>query len=341
MSFRRLSNFRTFISASRAKRCTWITSRREEPLAKKSEKKPRTPSTREADVLKRLDVMLLSVSPGDTGWDVFSLDYHTDGPIRTVRGRVGKSVVERQEICWKVGIRHEPDKPELSHSSGSARLYFWPGTGSLGIDFACLILVIFFCTSFRWQPTIDNTSNDFFLLASTIKILGVSQNLWKCLCKTVNLSVTSKKLCCIWKSVQFSTCWCHSKLTLVFSMDALGAFPIACRRQWRTPNTRVRTMHVEHQMENMFLPKAEMQYWGHCGIGNVLPKIVKLPNIHQRPTHRKMRMDYLSSRSALANFERSALFRKSASSLQRHFHKFCDHTYRYFEYDQSDLKVCS
>ncbi|KAF0304775.1 Gamma-tubulin complex component 3 [Amphibalanus amphitrite] len=38
----------------------------------------------EADVLKRLDVMLLSVSPGDTGWDVFSLDYHTDGPIRTI-----------------------------------------------------------------------------------------------------------------------------------------------------------------------------------------------------------------------------------------------------------------
>ena len=32
MSFRRLSNFRTFISASRAKRCAWITSRREEAL---------------------------------------------------------------------------------------------------------------------------------------------------------------------------------------------------------------------------------------------------------------------------------------------------------------------
>lgn len=25
------------------------------------------------------------VSPGDTGWDVFSLDYHVDGPIATVR----------------------------------------------------------------------------------------------------------------------------------------------------------------------------------------------------------------------------------------------------------------
>ena len=28
---------------------------------------------------------LLQVSPGDTGWDVFSLDYHVDGPIATVR----------------------------------------------------------------------------------------------------------------------------------------------------------------------------------------------------------------------------------------------------------------
>ncbi|KAJ8309894.1 hypothetical protein KUTeg_011759 [Tegillarca granosa] len=38
----------------------------------------------DSDILKRLDVRLLEVSPGDTGWDVFSLDYHVDGPIRTV-----------------------------------------------------------------------------------------------------------------------------------------------------------------------------------------------------------------------------------------------------------------
>uniref|UniRef100_T1JNK7 Uncharacterized protein n=1 Tax=Strigamia maritima TaxID=126957 RepID=T1JNK7_STRMM len=36
------------------------------------------------DILKRLDVRLLEVSPGDFGWDVFSLDYHVDGPIGTV-----------------------------------------------------------------------------------------------------------------------------------------------------------------------------------------------------------------------------------------------------------------
>ncbi|XP_064615668.1 gamma-tubulin complex component 3 homolog [Liolophura sinensis] len=38
----------------------------------------------DTDILKRLDVRLLEVSPGDTGWDVFSLYYHVDGPIRTV-----------------------------------------------------------------------------------------------------------------------------------------------------------------------------------------------------------------------------------------------------------------
>ncbi|KAG8184816.1 hypothetical protein JTE90_004914 [Oedothorax gibbosus] len=36
------------------------------------------------EVLQRLDVRLLEVSIGDTGWDVFSLDYHVDGPIGTV-----------------------------------------------------------------------------------------------------------------------------------------------------------------------------------------------------------------------------------------------------------------
>ncbi|KAJ3235513.1 Gamma-tubulin complex component 3 [Chytriomyces hyalinus] len=36
------------------------------------------------DVLRRLDVRLLEVSPGDSGWDVFTLDYRTDNPISTV-----------------------------------------------------------------------------------------------------------------------------------------------------------------------------------------------------------------------------------------------------------------
>jgi len=38
----------------------------------------------DADILKRLDCRLLEISPGDCGWDVFSLDYHVDGPISTI-----------------------------------------------------------------------------------------------------------------------------------------------------------------------------------------------------------------------------------------------------------------
>ncbi|CAB4061954.1 TUBGCP3 [Lepeophtheirus salmonis] len=36
------------------------------------------------DILDRLDVRLLEIQPGDTGWDVFSLDYKVSGPIGTV-----------------------------------------------------------------------------------------------------------------------------------------------------------------------------------------------------------------------------------------------------------------
>lgn len=38
------------------------------------------------DILNRLDVRMLDLSPGDHGWDVFSLHYHVDGPISTVSG---------------------------------------------------------------------------------------------------------------------------------------------------------------------------------------------------------------------------------------------------------------
>lgn len=38
----------------------------------------------EPEILRRLDVKLLEVSPGDVGWDVFSLSYRTDGPIAAV-----------------------------------------------------------------------------------------------------------------------------------------------------------------------------------------------------------------------------------------------------------------
>jgi gamma-tubulin complex component 3 len=38
----------------------------------------------EQDVLARLDVKLMQMSPGELGWDVFTLQYCVDGPIAMV-----------------------------------------------------------------------------------------------------------------------------------------------------------------------------------------------------------------------------------------------------------------
>lgn len=38
----------------------------------------------EPTILNRLDVQILEVSPGDKGWEVFSLNYHVDSPINTI-----------------------------------------------------------------------------------------------------------------------------------------------------------------------------------------------------------------------------------------------------------------
>ena len=38
----------------------------------------------DAAVLKCLDVRLMEVSPGDSGWDVFSLDYRVSAPVNTI-----------------------------------------------------------------------------------------------------------------------------------------------------------------------------------------------------------------------------------------------------------------
>lgn len=38
----------------------------------------------EPEILNRLDVRLLEIQKNDSGWDVFTLDYHVDAPINTV-----------------------------------------------------------------------------------------------------------------------------------------------------------------------------------------------------------------------------------------------------------------
>lgn len=48
----------------------------------------------------RLLISVRKVSPGDTGWDVFSLDYHVDGPIRTVSASQNLKLL--QEVVEKL-----------------------------------------------------------------------------------------------------------------------------------------------------------------------------------------------------------------------------------------------
>ena len=55
------------------------------------------------DILKRLDVRILEASPGDSGWDVFALDYHVTPPINTiVRSDSMQKYLEIFTFLWKL-----------------------------------------------------------------------------------------------------------------------------------------------------------------------------------------------------------------------------------------------
>ncbi|KAG0282394.1 Gamma-tubulin complex component 3 [Linnemannia gamsii] len=55
------------------------------------------------DILRRLDVRLLEISPGDSGWDVFSLDYHVDSPVNTILTPVAMhQYLKMFNFLWRV-----------------------------------------------------------------------------------------------------------------------------------------------------------------------------------------------------------------------------------------------
>ncbi|KAF9434937.1 Gamma-tubulin complex component 3 [Entomortierella beljakovae] len=55
------------------------------------------------DVLRRLDVRLLEISVGDSGWDVFSLDYHVDSPINTILTPIAmRQYLKMFNFLWRV-----------------------------------------------------------------------------------------------------------------------------------------------------------------------------------------------------------------------------------------------
>ena len=49
-------------------------------------------STDSETILPRVDVRLLEASPGDSGWDVFTLDYHVQGPLSPIFNESAKQV---------------------------------------------------------------------------------------------------------------------------------------------------------------------------------------------------------------------------------------------------------
>ncbi|KAJ1520792.1 hypothetical protein ONE63_003886 [Megalurothrips usitatus] len=55
----------------------------------------------DASILQRLDVRLLEHSPGDSGWDIFSVDYHMDGPIGTVFSSCTLSYLMLFNALWR------------------------------------------------------------------------------------------------------------------------------------------------------------------------------------------------------------------------------------------------
>ena len=129
----------------------------------------------------------------------------------------------------------------------------------------------------------------------TLILNKTGQNLKKKIKKRMEFHMTSK-ICYTWKTFNFLSdhvfqCWfsCGIRMFLAFFWS-LSDSNIAC---YTSP---VLTMHVEQQKENIVSWKAEVQSWGHWGIGNVLPNIVKLPSIHRRLTRQKMHTDNLSLR---------------------------------------------
>jgi gamma-tubulin complex component 3 len=50
------------------------------------------------DIKSRLDVKTLEISPGDTGWDVFSLEYNVEQPIKTI---FKKSAMDKYRRLFK------------------------------------------------------------------------------------------------------------------------------------------------------------------------------------------------------------------------------------------------
>ncbi|EGR34147.1 hypothetical protein IMG5_022900 [Ichthyophthirius multifiliis] len=74
-------------------------------------------SNANSETSQRLDVKLLEASPGDKGWDIFSLDYHVEAPLDTILSKeVMRKYLKIFNFLWRMRrISHTLSQVWLSH----------------------------------------------------------------------------------------------------------------------------------------------------------------------------------------------------------------------------------
>lgn len=79
----------------------------------------------DAEFLDRLDVKLLEASPGDNGWDIFSLDYKVDAPINTILTlEIIQGYLKIFNLLWKLKrVEHSLNKTWVQQTSFKNQLY--------------------------------------------------------------------------------------------------------------------------------------------------------------------------------------------------------------------------
>lgn len=79
----------------------------------------------DSEFLDRLDVKLLEASPGDNGWDIFSLDYKVDAPINTIlTPEIIQGYLKIFNLLWKLKrVEHALNKSWVQQNSLKNELY--------------------------------------------------------------------------------------------------------------------------------------------------------------------------------------------------------------------------
>jgi len=79
----------------------------------------------DSQFLDRLDVKLLEASPGDNGWDIFSLDYKVDSPINTIiTPEVIQGYLKVFNFLWRLKrVEHALNTTWVQQTSHKKELY--------------------------------------------------------------------------------------------------------------------------------------------------------------------------------------------------------------------------